>query len=316
MLKHLLIGIIAVALAFLWAGVAANVFRLPRLNSGGKEGDKEIEYRFFLGCGLVFASGAAAVYSAIGGYFIISAFSLIAVCVGVLLILLCLKKTNGINFGVESTLKNDDSLARDYRQKNSENEEKSATDSGKEHIKSRICCAMMQDPARRAITCGVVFAVFLAVFSLFVADLDSGHNVVEKTVIFQTAQNADDAIFLTDSDGAESYAIFGYALQNDLFSRLDNAVDGERSFTVRYAVMDQDRWSGYYRLLSIKDGDGVSYLEEADVSQSRAGAVTEKAVVFGILALLCGGACGYYTVMAIKERHSETKMKTERENIK
>ena len=315
MLKHLLISIIAVALAFLWAGVAANIFRFPRLNGGGKECDKETGYRFFLGCGLVLASGAAAVYSAIGGYFIISAFSFTIVCVGVLLTVFCLKKTSGGDRTVESIPKNDGGLNFDYRPKISETEEISATDSGKEHLKSRIYRLVMQYPRRRAIACGIIFAVFLVIFSLFVSALDNESEAVEGTVAFETAESAKEAIFLTAKGGAETYAIFGYALQNDLFEKLSGAVDGERTFAVRYTVMERDQWRGYYRLLSIKDGDGVSYLEETDVTQSRADAVAEKATVFGILALLCGGACGYYTALAIKEVRNENLI-NERKNEK
>ena len=314
MLKHLLISIIAVAFAFLWAGVAANLFRPPRLN-GGKECDKETGYRFFLGCGLILASGAAAVYSAIGGYFIISAFSFTIVCVGALLTVFCLKRTNGGDRAVESTPKNDDSYALDYRSKNSETEEISATADGEKHIISRIRRRLAQYPRRRAIACGIIFAVFLVIFSLFVSSLDVESETVDGTVVFETVEQAKDAIFLTAKGGAETYAIFGYALQNDLFEKLSGAVDGERTFAVCYTVMDRDQWSGYYRLLGLKDDDGVSYLEETDVMQSRADAVAEKATVFGILAILCGGVCGYYTALAIKEARNEN-LKNERKNEK
>ena len=308
MLKHLLIGIIAVAFAFLWAGVATNVFAIPMLSGRGGDGGREVRYRFFLGCGLSVTMCGTAVYSAICGHFIISVFAFTAVCIGAALVLCCLKKPNNNAASIDrSTTENDDMQTDDYRPKKSENEEKSATDSGKERLKSRIYRLVMQYPRRRAIACGIIFAVFLAVFSLFITALDSEREIVEKTVAFQTAQNAEGAIFLTDSDGAETYAIFGYALQNDLFGILNSAVDGERTFTVRYTVMDRDEWSGYYRLLSIRDGDGVSYLEENEVAQSRSGAVTEKAVIFGTLALLCGCACGAYTALAVKERHCETK---------
>ena len=313
MLKHLLISIIAVAFAFLWAGVAANLFKFSRLNGGGKECDKETGYRFFLGCGLILASGAAAVYSAIGGYFIISAFSFTIVCVGALLTVFCLKRTNGGDRTVEPMPKNDGSLRFDYRHKISETEEISATADGEKHIISRIRRGVAQYPRRRAIACSIIFAVFLVIFSLFVSGLDVESETVDGTVVFETVEQAKDAIFLTAKGGAETYAIFGYALQNDLFEKLSGAVDGERTFAVRYTVMDRDQWSGYYRLLSIRDGDGVSYLEETDVTQSRADAVAEKATVFGILALLCGGACGYYTALAIKEVRNEN-LKNERKN--
>jgi hypothetical protein len=298
--------------------------------SGG-DGDKELRYRLFLGCGLIPTVGGAAIYAATRGYFIIFAIELAVVLMGAALTVYCLKRRadgggncelpNGSNFRNDETkAENVEVLTNDYRPNFEETDGEKATDSEKHQIITVIKRFLTQHPRRRAIVCSVIFAVVLVVFSLFITALDSGCNVTEAAIVFETVERADGAIFLTVADGAETFAIFGYALQNDLFDRLSGKVDGARAFTVRYTVMDRDQWSGYYRLIDIKDDSGVSYLAEDEVLSARAEAVAGKAAVFGVIALLCGGACGYYTVLAVKEGRGVTntinKTKIERENTK
>ena len=157
----------------------------------------------------------------------------------------------------------------------------------------------------KAIIWCAIFAVSVVIFSVFYILSDNlrlysaNGGVSEKTVVFETADKTDDTVYIMANSGADTYAIIGYGAENGTFDALVAAVNGEREFAVRYAIIEQGEWSGYYLLLDVKDGDGVSYLDENEVLEARTEARAEKLVLFGVLTLICGGICIFYTVMTV-----------------
>ena len=202
---------------------------------------------------------------------------------------------------------------------NGRNGVEKATGVHKSHIMACISGFLTQEPRRRAVFCGIIFAVSIVILSVFAAvsvgqsvggeDGYSGEGVLEANVIFESVTRSDGAIFLEADGGAEVYAIFGYALQNGELERLLDAVDGERSFKARYIVMDRDQWNGYYGLVSVADGEGNSYLDEAAMLTAREGARTEKLVILATVTALCGVAFGFYLILSVCERQSMIKRK-------
>ena len=90
--------------------------------------------------------------------------------------------------------------------------------------------------------------------------------------------------------------------------RLRSEIENGTAFTVRAVVMRRDEWSGYFGLLDIKDGSGEEFLNEVSVLEARKSARTEKLAVLGAVALLCGGAFAFYTVIAVKEVKRKNKI--------
>ncbi|MBQ9116967.1 MAG: hypothetical protein IJY04_08075, partial [Clostridia bacterium] len=178
----------------------------------------------------------------------------------------------------------------------------------KERILSYFKTLFFHNLSERVIYCSILFAVSAIILVLFgrfldvfVADGETGDDgVIEALVTFDGVTVKDEAIFLTADGGADVYALFGYATELVTASELAEAVDGGGTFTVRYTVMDEDEWSGYFRLLDIRDGNGACYLDGSGVISAREAAAEQKMLVLGIITVLCGAACVFYAVVWVR----------------
>lgn len=338
MLKYYAISAAAIAAAFLLAGLLSNLPRLPFLREEEADGarNKERRYRFLLGCGLLL-SAVVGVCSAACGYPAVSLITFAAAVAGAVLILdsfgiisrgggvrRCCVEGKGETVDREGTEtgagekteepkelignpeENIDAVVTDdYRRNDAKNYENNTTYNHIKHKITKIIAMLTQFPRGRAVACGVIFAAFIVFFSVFAVGVDGNgddcaNEIYESSVIFGTWETTENAIFLTAERGADVYAVFGYALRSGEIERLGEDIDGETAFTVRYTVMDEDEWSGYYRLLDIRGADGCVYLSETDVLSARAEALTGKRIIFGFLTLFCGAAFGFCTVSAMR----------------
>lgn len=318
MIKYLIMGAFAAAVAFLAAGLLSNLDRKPSFARERKRGDDGL-YLFYLGCGLAILFLAVGVRTVFSGFAAVAAVYLVIALLGA-----------AIAFaGVRGCVNNGECDSERFigcgeRETDSSRDE-AQVESGLSHggeveyvenssevcFKRRIFLFMTRGAKRRAVLWGVVFAVMLALsvsFSAFtqMEPVEGGGNyvgdVVEKDVVILSYEHSDGVVSLTVDNDKLRYVILPYGTEGGDIDALLRDIDGERRFTVRGIVLDSEIWRRCFSVLEVRGSDGVCYLSEGETWTARQLARTEKIAVLFAASLLCFCVCGAYTVLAVKDK--------------
>ena len=220
MLKSIIFCAVAVAMAFLMAGVSLNTFGRRLRIKDITFGDGDAFYSFWLGAWLVPALGFSAIYSVAKGNFTVAVVSLIIVAVGVATVIFSLKKLHccgatdgggnckrpiGSHFDEQENCENGDGVPskksewtenerfwdgitpkdgereREIASVSEELRFESANNGADKHKLSVVLGLVLRDPTKKAAVFGAIFVISLAVAVLF-AVFTNGQNTVSGDV--------------------------------------------------------------------------------------------------------------------------------------